>query len=336
MKLTVKSKFRNYKVAVEDDFSYFRGMVLRTVKGDKICLVSDANADVSAVKNSLKGYSVYEINFAGGESVKTSENFLALSAFLYKNGFSRKDALIAAGGGTISDLVGFTASAYMRGIKYINVPTTLLSCVDACIGGKTAIDACGGKNILGAFYPPAAVFVNAGIIKDLPEKEILSGKGEIAKYALLSKNLTAEDAAKFPDKTIIKKCLGIKAGVVKKDEFDTGVRKTLNLGHTVAHAYEEASGFTLSHGEAVARGLYKIISASQKYFGFTDEDAEAMRNILVASGFGEEYRSDLPHAGIAGDKKAGGGYIDLVLLKRIGEAKIVKMPVTEAERLLGW
>lgn len=336
MKITVKSRFHSYNVRIEDDYSYFRGVALNTLKGKKICVCADASVCSGEIVSALKGYEVYTLNALGGERTKTVDQVLTITEFLYKHDFARGDAIIAVGGGTISDAAGFAAAIYMRGIKYVTVPTTLLSAVDACVGGKTAADAFGGKNILGAFYPPSAVFVSLKTINELPEKEIFCGKGEIAKYALIDERLSASDLEKAPDAEVIKKCLKIKAKFVYKDELDKRERKILNLGHTAAHAYEAASGFTLPHGEAVARGLYKIIKASQKYYGFSDEKAEKMRDVLRAAGFGEEFDRDLPHAPLCKDKKSCDGRIDLVLLKDVGKPKIVNMSLKQAEETFEW
>lgn len=335
MKLTVKSKNGRYKVYVEDDYRLFGNVVRKIAAGGKVCLVRDVNANVDCIKTVLDGIRYVEYAIDGGEGVKTAENYVALSEFLYKEGFARDCVLIAFGGGTVSDLTGFVASTYMRGVKYINCPTTLLSAVDACIGGKTAIDI-GGKNMSGTFYPPSAVYASMQLIKALPLEQLAQGKGEIAKYALLSGGFGEEElSGDIMAKTVFK-CLKIKAALVKKDEFDRGARKLLNLGHTVAHAYEVASGYTLAHGEAVARGLYKIIYASKDYYGLSDEDTRDMLDVLSLSGFGEEFAVELPHADICGDKKVGGGEIDLILLKGVGKARIVKMTINSAKEALGW
>lgn len=335
MKLTVKSKNGRYKVYVEDDYRLL-GDVVRKIAGmGKVCLVRDVNASVDGIKTALDGIRYVEYSIDGGEGVKTAENYVALSEFLYREGFARDCVLIAFGGGTVSDLTGFVASTYMRGVKYVNCPTTLLSAVDACIGGKTAIDI-GGKNISGTFHPPSAVYACMQLIKTLPLEQLAQGKGEIAKYALLSGSFSGEELSGDVTAKTVFKCLKIKAALIKKDEFDVGERKLLNLGHTIAHAYEVASGFTLPHGEAVARGLYKIIYESRDYYGLSDEDTREMLDVLALSGFGAEYAVELPHADIGGDKKVGGGEIDLILLKGIGKPMIVKMPINSAKEALGW
>lgn len=334
--LTVKATLRKYKVRIEDDYRDFRGFLRGVTKGEKVCLIRDENVNAEEIIKSLKGYEVSDYPLGGGENVKTASNFIALAEFLYKNGFSRADTLIALGGGSISDLTGFVASAYMRGMNYVNVPTTLLGAVDACVGGKTAVDTENGKNVLGAFYPPTAVFIAMSEINSLPEKQILCGKAEMAKYALLSGDISAEDLGGAITKELIYKCLTVKRTFVERDEFDLGARRALNLGHTVAHAYETASNFTLSHGEAVARGLYKIIDVSAKYFEYGEEKTARMMFLLSAAGFDKTYAEELPYSDISGDKKAGDGKIELVLIKDVGNVKIVKLSVKKAKELLEW
>ena len=228
-----------------------RGFITKNLTGKKICLVYDKNAAacVGEVREALKGYEITETSYGEGENVKTAENLLALCKLLCDNEFTRGDALIAVGGGAVSDLVGFAASLYKRGIKYLNCPTTLLSAIDASVGGKTAVDFGGGKNVLGEFYAPAAVYVSLSAVKSLPEKDIRSGKGEVAKYALLSAKISEAEVAGEITEELIYKCLLVKKKYVEKDEYDLKDRKILNLGHTAGHAIEAESGFTLSHGE---------------------------------------------------------------------------------------
>ena len=170
--------------------------------------------------------------------------------------------LINLGGGTLCDLGAFVASLYMRGIKYVNVPTTLLCAVDACVGGKTAIDVNGGKNLLGTFYQPHKIFVDVNLLNDLPDAIFNDGISEIVKYAIIDddfgnylKNLGNLNAIRQNLNEIITKCLNIKSRIVAEDELDYSKRRVLNAGHTVAHALECLSNFTLSHAKAVALGL---------------------------------------------------------------------------------
>lgn len=334
-KLTIKSDRVTTKVLIESDYKMLRGFITKNLAGKKICLVYDKNATecLNEVKLALNGYDVTEVSYGEGESVKTAENLFALCKLLCDNDFTRADALIAVGGGAVSDLVGFAASVYKRGIKYVNCPTTLLSAIDACVGGKTAVDFGGSKNTLGEFYAPAGVYVSLSALKSLPEKDILSGKGEIAKYALLSAKITEAEVAGEITEELIYKCLLVKKKYVEKDEYDLKERKILNLGHTVGHAIEAESGFTLPHGECVARGLYKVIAASAEKYNLKPEVVYDMNAIVRAAGFGDEYKTELPRRKLSEDKKAYGGKIDIVLLKKIGQPKIETTSVEKAESL---
>lgn len=235
-------------------------------KTTKVALVYTKNISPETEKalfESLGGFDFYSFKLKDGEKIKTAEWAELITEFLAINGFKRDDVLVAAGGGTVCDLCGFVASVYMRGIKYINVPTTLLCAVDACIGGKTAIDIPHVKNGWGTFYQPAATVIDTAVIKNLSGEAYCGGISEIVKYALIDKDFCeylsgfncAEDF-KNDLENLIYNALIIKARAVCADERDEGERKKLNLGHTVAHALEQASGYKMTHGEAVGKGLF--------------------------------------------------------------------------------
>lgn len=241
--------------AVSDDFG-----------GKKIAIFASENVpegNVSEIKNALEkvGGSAFFIPQGDGESCKTVENAARLSIVLDELGFSRKDAIVNFGGGTICDLGGFVASVYKRGLTYYNVPTTLLCAVDACIGGKTAIDLGDKKNFWGTFHHPRKAIIVGSLMKNLPNDLVEAGKSEIVKYALLDKELkkylTEKSDEDFSENIldIIEKCLIIKGRFVARDERDFGERRALNAGHTVAHAIEAASGYAVGHSTAVAIGL---------------------------------------------------------------------------------
>ncbi|MBN1521788.1 MAG: 3-dehydroquinate synthase [Candidatus Aureabacteria bacterium] len=204
--------------------------------------------------------------FPPGERTKSLVSLQKLFRFLVKKKFDRKSILIAFGGGVIGDITGFAAASFMRGIGHIQVPTSLMSQVDSSVGGKTGVNMAEGKNLIGAFYQPEAVFVDPDLLKTLPEKEFRSALSEVVKYgiimdrsffALLEKkaSLIIRRDASFMEK-IIGRCLGFKSRIVMKDEKESGIRAVLNLGHTFAHAFETLSEYKkLSHGQAVGRGI---------------------------------------------------------------------------------
>ncbi len=205
------------------------------------------------------------ITFGAGEKSKTRESWALLTDSLVERGFGRDSGLVALGGGVTGDLAGFVAATYMRGVPYLQVPTTLLAMVDASVGGKTGVDTPQGKNLVGAFHPPAAVVADPQTLATLPDRDFRAGLAEAVKHGLIADReyfewmeanaLEISSRGMDPLTRLIRRSVEIKAGVVSGDERESGQRAILNAGHTVAHALERASGYELSHGEAVALGL---------------------------------------------------------------------------------
>lgn len=275
----------------------------------------------------------YIVTLPQGEGTKNLKSFELLLSKLVEYGFTRSDCVVAVGGGVIGDLAGFTASAYMRGIDFYNVPTTLLSQVDSSIGGKTAIDFMGYKNIVGAFYPSKAVIIDPETLKTLPERQLSNGLAESLKMSLTNdKELFSvfEDGnIKENIDLIIERSLLIKKSIVEADEKENGLRRVLNFGHTLAHAIETANELTtLYHGEAVAIGMVSMCS-------------DSVRNRLISV----LQKLNLPCKHNNGDieilinackhdKKLQGGDITVVYVPCIGEFELKKMPFSEFETLV--
>ncbi len=266
-----------------------------------------------------------------GEKCKTFAEYKRLTGLLAKYGADRTDVLISVGGGAVSDLVGFVAATYKRGIKHVIVPTTILSGVDASIGGKTAIDMPEGKNLVGAFYSPSLVFTNVSAFDTLGEKQVESGYGEIIKYAFIDKRVNKEVIARGDSEEIVSLCAEIKGEIVEKDEFEKGGREILNLGHTIGHALEAERGFSLSHGLCVAFGIDRIIDISADFYGFGEEKRREMKDLLRSFPFdfdvGEIDYKSLRNR-ILSDKKIEGDYIKFVLIKDIGDVRVERLPLT--------
>ena len=224
----------------------------------------------------------------------------------------------------------------MRGISLISVPTTLLSMVDSSVGGKTAIDLPAGKNLCGTFYQPDAVFINVDFLKSLPKREILSGMGEVIKYAFLDNSVSYDLIKQGVTEQLIYNCLKIKANVVEKDEKESRLRMILNLGHTVGHAIETLSGYTISHGECVAKGIKYAINVSQRVYNFSDDKKQRLLNLLSASGVDLTANYDIKdiHNQIKSDKKAGDNYVNFAVIEDVGSVKIVKLYYDEIENYL--
>lgn len=335
--ISVKAQKNEYLVVIENDFSNLSNRIGEIFSG-KIAVVYDQNTHAlfsKEINKQLENFKSCEIVFPAGEESKSLQSFEKLLCFLAENKFTRADAILAVGGGVIGDLCGFVASSYMRGIKYMSCPTTLLSCVDSSIGGKTAVNLPQGKNLVGAFYAPSLVYVSLSSFDSLPKREIECGMGEIVKYAFLDCSITCEDIKKGDREEIVVKSLEIKKKVVETDEFDRGERAKLNLGHTVGHAVESLSAYAYSHGLCVAKGIAKIIDVSQKYYGFSDEKKGEMLALLNCYPFDLdiEFSSERILEKITIDKKAETDAISLVLIKDIANVEVVKLPFDKVKEL---
>ena len=203
-----------------------------------------------------EGKRVDLVTFPPGERSKTRETKARIEDELFSLGLGRDGALIALGGGVVTDLTGFIAATYCRGIPYLSIPTTLLGMVDASIGGKTGVNLPGGKNMIGAFYPPVEVIIDTGFLKSLGEDELRSGMAEVIKYGAIWDAALFNELHNFQGwHPLIKKSISIKEEIVKRDPLEKGLRHILNFGHTIGHAIETLENYSLSHGEAVAIGM---------------------------------------------------------------------------------
>ena len=306
---------------------------------ETICIVSDSNVyplyGVDCAADLEKaGYSVTVFVFPAGESSKNAETYLHLLNHLAHHALTRSDLIIALGGGVVGDLAGFAAATYLRGIRYIQIPTTLLAAVDASVGGKTAIDLPAGKNLAGAFYQPCLVLCDTDTLHTLPNEFFIDGCAEIIKYGILyDPALFAhleEKGLSFDREAIITRCVELKRDVVAEDEFDTGARMKLNLGHTIGHGVEAKSSFAVSHGRAVAIGMAIVSRAS----GCPDSDR--IQSILKKVDLPTETgcsAEDL-FAYTLSDKKRSGGTVNLILPRAIGSCDIVPTPVENLESFI--
>ncbi len=272
-----------------------------------------------------------------GEQSKTLDNVTAFIECMVKAQVTRTDMVLALGGGVVGDMAGFAAAIYLRGIPYIQVPTTLLAAVDSSVGGKTAVDISAGKNLVGAFHQPALVYLDTDTLNTLDPAVLRDGFAEVIKYGIiLDGNLF--DAVAVPDSfdltKVIARCIEIKRDVVEQDEFDKGLRGLLNFGHTFGHAIEKLSGFTITHGSAVARGM--IIAAKvARIYGFTDY-TEVITKVVKDYCFETNcpYSADELYSVILSDKKRSGADITLVLPKEIGACTLEKMPAGQVLELM--
>lgn len=338
MKVTVDA-VKKYDVVTEKGYKNLNSEVKKVAKGSKILVVTDSNVEklyLNEVISSLDGYEIYSFVITAGEKSKNFDNYLKIINFLLENGFHREDTVIALGGGVVGDLAGFVASTFMRGITLIQCPTTLLAGVDSSVGGKTGLDLERGKNLVGSFYQPALTYINIATFSTLPKEEIVCGMGEVIKYAYISKNVTKKLISNGITEELVLECVKIKAEIVKEDEFDKGKRALLNLGHTIGHAIETLSNYTISHGLAVIKGINKIIDMSKKYYSLGEDKIKEYKSLLEFVDENKEitFSKEELLEKISIDKKGEKDGVNFLLIKDIGKVEIVKLTKKEIEELL--
>ena len=280
-KIRIKTSTKNYSILIGRNLIGKIDKILKAndLKFDKCLIITDRNIPHEFKRilyKKLKSNKLFKIDMTASEKNKNYRSIEKIHTILFENRFNRDDCVISFGGGIIGDIAGFASSTFKRGIKFINIPSTLLSQVDSSIGGKTGVNNKFGKNLIGSFYQPDLVVSDINILASLPEREIICGYAEILKSSLinnftnflyLDKNLKNILNLKSPfiEKSIVKSC-NLKKKVVEKDEREKNYRKVLNLGHTFAHSYESTLGFSrkLNHGEAVILGIKNAIEFSFK------------------------------------------------------------------------
>ncbi len=314
-------------------------------RGQKVAIVSDSNVwslygSKAEISLSHAGFQVCSYVFPAGEKSKNGANLLNILNFLAENQLNRDDLMIALGGGVVGDITGFAAAVYLRGIPYMQVPTTLLAMVDSSVGGKTAIDLPAGKNLAGAFYQPCLVVCDTSLLDTLPENVFRDGCAEVIKYGVLFDpalfvHLT-ERGPSFDREWVISRCIALKRDVVIADEFDRGDRQKLNLGHTIGHSIEKCSNYAVSHGNAVAAGI-AIVSRAAVKFGFCPEsvsDSIIKTLHIFRLPTATDYDADnLSHYAYS-DKKRVRNTVNLIIPQTIGRCMIYPMPVAELKSFI--
>ena len=314
-------------------------------KAKKVCIVSESNvwplygasADIS-LHNA--GFDTCHFVFPAGEESKNGATYLDLLNFLAESHLTRSDIIVALGGGVVGDLAGFAAATFLRGIRFVQVPTTLLAAVDSSVGGKTAIDLPSGKNLAGAFCQPSLVVCDLDCLDSLPEDIFRDGCAEEIKTAILfDEKLFLElvrDGLDFDRESVIARCVAHKRDIVNADEFDRGERQKLNLGHTIGHGVEALSNFTLSHGKSVAIGA-AIVARAAANLGICDYGVSARIQWLLQSFglpiFADSSAEDLMTMALS-DKKRSGSIVNLIVPLAIGNCVIRPTPVEEIESFI--
>ena len=336
------SATKTYDILIGKNLLGKSGELIREITScKKAAIISDATtsrlfSEVVTASLEKSGFDVCEFTIPAGEESKSAENYVRLLNALAEQKFSRSDLIVALGGGVVGDLSGFVAATYLRGISCVQIPTTLLSAVDSSVGGKTAINLTAGKNLAGAFFQPSRVICDTAVIEALPEDVFADGMAEVIKYGAIRSEeilgLVRDGAKKNLDK-IICECVKIKRDIVSRDEFDTGERQLLNLGHTPAHAIEKLSTFEISHGRAVAIGMVLMTSAAERRglceAGVSDELERLCKLCSLPTECGYS-ASELAKIAMS-DKKRFGDEITLVVPRRRGESVLMKMPSGEVE-----
>lgn len=277
------------------------------------------------------GVQVHLYTFPAGEQNKNLAAYGAILEFFAQCRLTRSDFVVALGGGVCGDMAGFAAATYQRGVDYIQMPTTFLAASDSSVGGKTAVDLASGKNLVGAFWQPKLVICDTDAFRTLPEDVFADGVAETVKHGLIADEsffrfLMAQDIRAHID-DVVRRNVEIKAAVVGEDEFEHGKRKLLNFGHTLGHAIEKCSGFSITHGHAVAIGMVLATRAAER-LGYSP--AGTLETVLAGNRrFGLPtvcpYTASELYAAATGDKKRSGGSIDVVVLQEIGRARTVRL-----------
>jgi 3-dehydroquinate synthase len=332
------------------------GECARLKLGDRCAIITDTNVGKKFAKpvyeSLLKaGFEPVLITVPAGETAKSLKSVQSCYDQLALHKLERKSFIVALGGGVVGDLAGFVAATYLRGIPFVQVPTTLLAQVDSSVGGKTGVNLTAGKNLVGAFYQPKLVLCDLATLKTLPEREFRAGLAEVIKYGIIADaKLFAQLERVLPkilkrDENIlapvIARCCQIKAEVVAKDETEDGLRAILNFGHTIGHAIENSSGYgKFLHGEAISIGQVAAAKLSRKILSLSARDVERITDLFKRAGLPVAIKLNLGQrkklfAAMMLDKKVSGGEIKFVLAKKIGRVEFgCKVPAGLIEQAL--
>lgn len=353
MKLYVDLGENSYPIYIENNILSQAASYLTDIfSGKRIIIISDDNVyplyGERLTENLSLSYECHHLILPHGEATKNFQSLPQIYSAMLEAKISRSDLVIALGGGVIGDLAGFAAASFLRGVKFVQIPTSLLAQVDSSVGGKVGVDLPEGKNLVGAFKQPSMVLIDPTVLNTLPDRYINDGMGEVIKYgcikdADLFETLAAHSS--FEDlksvlPSIIERCVDIKRIVVEHDQFDTGERMLLNFGHTLAHTIEQYWHYGKeSHGEAVAIGMYQLSLIAEEKGLTTAGTAEKILAVLKT--YGLPYESKLPLGdlteAISLDKKNLDNHLNLVLLKDIGDSYVYPASIdffSESDRMV--
>ena len=345
MKTITVNTSNNYKIIIDKNILSTAGDIAAKEIGVSGCaVITDSNVDKlysSTLIASLEsaGYKVSKFVFEAGEQSKNANTFIDILEFLASCELTRSDCIFALGGGVVGDIAGFAASVYLRGIKYVQIPTTLLAMVDSSVGGKTGIDLNSGKNLAGAFHQPSLVICDTSLLNTLPTEIFSDGCAEVIKYGIINDtdliSLINSGIRENIDE-IVASCVNNKRLIVEKDEFDNGCRQLLNLGHTVGHAIEKCSDFNISHGSAVAIGMVVMMTVAVNSDLCDEYALEELIKILKENNLPTEcsYTAKQLASVALSDKKRKGNTITLAIPYNVSDTRLVDISVDELEAFI--
>lgn len=340
MKSVKVSASRNYEVLIGENIISDSGKYIEEALGGRprLAVITDDRVNElhgKTLETALSDFDVVKFTFKNGEESKNIKTYGKILEFLAENNITRTDAVVAFGGGVVGDIAGFAASTFLRGIRFVQIPTTLLAMVDSSVGGKTAIDLEGGKNLCGTFWQPSLVICDYSFLTTLSEEIFSDGMAEVIKYGVIRDRslfeLLLKENAKKNIEEIISRCVSIKRDIVNEDEKDTGVRALLNFGHTAAHSIEKLSGFNISHGRAVGIGMVIASKVAEK-MGICKKDTteEIIKAVKLYSLDTEcPFSAKDIYSISLSDKKRSGEYITLVLPERTGICILKKIHIDD-------
>lgn len=343
--VTVKGVKKPYDIIIgENILNIIPEKIKELTKAKTVVIITDDNVDklysckvAQMLENS--GFKTLKFVFSHGEANKTMKTICEILEFMAENKVTRSDLVLALGGGIVGDVSGFAASCYLRGIAFIQVPTTFLAAIDSSVGGKTGVNLASGKNLAGAFYQPRLVVCDIKAFDTLPKENFKEGVAEAIKYGVicdreLFKSLCESDS--WDIESVIERCVTIKAEIVAEDEFDTGKRQLLNFGHTIGHAIEKVTDFKISHGIAVGIGMAIISKISDNLSWSKESTYPFIVKCLEKNGIPTTVQAENKEllSVMVNDKKRSGDTINLVIPKEIGNCVLRSIAVSELEEVL--
>jgi 3-dehydroquinate synthase len=343
MKTITVNASKTYDIKIGSGILDDAGSILQKIGSTAAIVTDDIVAPLYAqrLEQALSSNKTRVVRYVipNGEASKSSEQLVSLVNFLAKEKLSRTDTVIALGGGVVGDLAGFAAAVYMRGIGFIQIPTTLLAAVDSSVGGKTAINLEAGKNLAGAFYQPDAVLCDISLLSTLKPEVFRDGCAEVIKYGIIADSelfKSFEKPIKDLLEDVIARCVEIKRDIVAEDEFEKSVRKFLNFGHTIGHAIELLSGYDITHGSAIATGMAIITRAAAQMKICDDSCRQGVIKTLKLYNLPVNTTYDAASLAKAclSDKKRDGGKVIMIFPEKIGKCIMKEIKVEELENVI--